>query len=531
MIRINNIKIAADKKQDIKKAVSNKLRISKDQIKELKVFKKSIDARRKDIFYVYNVDVEVKNEHKYIGKGGITKSPNLTYQFVKPGNNKLLKPIVVVGAGPAGLFCGLVLAQMGYKPIILEQGEEVDRRVSSVEGFWNGKPLNPRSNVQFGEGGAGTFSDGKLTTQIKDPRCRKVLDEMVKCGAPEEITFMSKPHVGTDKLRKIVKNLRQAIFDLGGQVIFDSQVTDILIENGKISKLEVNGGKSISVQAAVLALGHSARETFELLYKKGVQIKPKPFSVGVRIEHPQNLINLSQYGEDYEKYNLPAADYKLNVHLKDKPSVYTFCMCPGGKVVAAASEKGHLVTNGMSYYNRDEPNANSAVLVNVMPENLPTDHPLKGMFFQRELERKAFELGGADYSAPAQLVKDFVKGVPSDNFGEVVPSYKPSVKLTDLHKCLPDFVTESLREGIVELESKLNGFSLGDAVLTAVESRSSSPIRIFRTDALESNIAGLYPAGEGAGYAGGIMSAAVDGIKVAEQLASKYAPIKIEEEF
>ncbi|WP_350344302.1 FAD-dependent protein [Proteinivorax tanatarense] len=532
MIRVNNIKIAANRKQDLEKEVSKKLKISKKEIKEIKIVKKSIDARRRDIFYVYNIDVQINNSKRFIGKKGITQSLDYSYKFVKAGDKKMTKPLVIVGAGPAGLFCGLILAQMGYKPIVLEQGESVDQRVKTVESFWQGqKPLKTNSNVQFGEGGAGTFSDGKLTTQIKDSRCRKVIDEMLNFGAPKDIMYLSKPHVGTDNLRGVVRNIRQRIFELGGQVLFDSKVTNFDIENGKVNKLQINNGKKIAVEAVVLALGHSARDTFQLLYKKGANLKQKPFSVGVRIEHPQSLINDSQYGKDYEKYNLPAADYKLSVHLEGKASVYTFCMCPGGKVVAAASEKGHLVTNGMSYYSRDDTNANSALLVNIMPDNLESDHPLAGVHFQREIEKRAFDLGGGDYYAPVQLVKDFLNDVPSKKLGSVKPSYLPGIKLTNLNNCLPKFVTDSLKEGILELDKKLKGFALNDAVMTAVESRSSSPIRILRDDSYQSNIAGIYPAGEGAGYAGGIMSAAVDGIKVAEKIAAIYAPIKTEEEF
>ncbi|MBM7614315.1 NAD(P)/FAD-dependent oxidoreductase [Alkaliphilus hydrothermalis] len=532
MLRISEIKVSINQGLDcLKSSIVNKLKIKDSDLIAYTIFKKSVDARRKDnIQFVYTVDVEVKNEEKVFALRSkdphVMQTPDISYQYVKTGNQKLSHPPVVVGSGPAGLFAGLILAQMGYCPIVLERGKAVEERSKDVDLFWRTGKLNPESNVQFGEGGAGTFSDGKLTTQIKDTRCRKILEELVVAGAPEEIIYYSKPHVGTDHLRRVVKNLRETIKSLGGEVRFGSKATDIIIENGKIKGVEVNGGEVIPTEVAVMAVGHSARDTFKMLHQRGTYIQQKAFSIGVRIEHPQTLINKSQYGSAAENPNLGAADYKLSYHAKNGRSAYTFCMCPGGQVVASSSEEGGVVTNGMSYYARDLVNANSALLVGVGPDDFDSDHPLAGVHFQQKWEKKAFEAGGSTHYAPAQLVKDFLIDTPSTELGEVKPSYTPGVKLTDLRECLPEFVTETMKEAIVELDRKLKGFAMEDAVMTGVETRSSSPIRILRNESCEGNIQGLYPSGEGAGYAGGIISAAVDGVKVAEAIAQNYAPLK-----
>lgn len=527
MIRVPDIKISIDQEQtNIKAAILKKLRIREGDLIDYTIYKESIDARRKDrVEFVYTVDVEVKNQDKLLKRTKdkkIVLTPDINYKFVEQGKIKLNQPPVIVGTGPAGLFAGLILAQMGYNPILLERGKDVDHRAKDIQEFWRKGNLNPESNVQFGEGGAGTFSDGKLTTQIKDIRCRKILEELVKAGAPPEIMYVSKPHVGTDILQGVVKNIRQEIIELGGTVLFDKKVTDFIIQDGAIKGVIINGKDTIETEAVLLAIGHSARDTFEMLYKNKVEIHQKPFSIGVRIEHPQSLIDKSQYGDYANHPKLGAADYKIAHHCENKRSAYTFCMCPGGQVVAAASEEGGVVTNGMSEHARDKINANSALLVGVDLQDFESEHPLAGMYFQRKWEQKAFEAGGGNYRAPAQLVKDFLKDQPSEELGIVRPSYTPGVVLTDLRQCLPGFVVNTMKEAIVALDRKLHGFQMGDAVMTAIETRSSSPIRIKRNEDYQSNAKGLYPCGEGAGYAGGIISAAVDGIKVAEAIAGKY---------
>lgn len=523
MLRITNIKLSLDEDESLLKTkVAKKLKVLEKDILNIKIFKKSIDARRKNnIHFVYTLDVDIKDEDKILRKystKGVSKAPTYNTEYKKIANSKSKRPIIV-GTGPAGLFAGLALSTMGFRPILLERGKCVDERISDVELFWTEGKLNTESNVQFGEGGAGTFSDGKLTTSVKNPKGRIVLEEFVKAGAPEEILYINKPHIGTDKLRNVVKNIRNKIISLGGEVRFNSKVTDLIIEKDGIVGVEINHKDILEGNVVILALGHSARDTFKMLYKNGVNMIQKPFSIGVRIEHPQMLINRNQYGKFANHKKLGAADYKLAAHFDNGRSAYTFCMCPGGVVVAAASEENMVVTNGMSYYARDKENANSALLVGVNPEDYGSDHPLAGIEFQRKWEKLAFTLGGKNYKAPAQKVGDFLNDRPSNSLGNVNATYNLGVTMTDLRKCLPKYVTDTLKLALIEFDKKIKGFASFDAVMTGVESRSSSPVRIIRDENLQSNIKGLYPIGEGAGYAGGIMSAALDGLKVAEEIA------------
>lgn len=519
MIRISDIKMGLDDTEsDLRKKVFKLLGVK--NVKSFKISKKSIDARKKpDIYYVYSVDVETDNEKeiaKRVKKAAVIEKKS--YDF--PKGQAIEKSIVIVGTGPAGLMCGLTLAQNGYKVILLERGRCVEERMEDVRKFWESGELNEHSNVQFGEGGAGTFSDGKLTTGIKDFRIQKVLEEFYAHGAPKEILYYSKPHVGTDNLSEMVASIRREIIRLGGEVRFESKLVNIKTAHSRVYSVMVedhDGTYEIDTDNVVLAIGHSARDTFEMLKNIGVNMEAKSFSVGARIEHTQKMISESSYGRQYKR--LPAADYKLSVHLDNGRGVYTFCMCPGGSVVASASESAGVVTNGMSKFARDGQNANSALLVNVTPDDFASDDPLAGMYFQRELEQKAFELGGGNYKAPCQYVGDFL-GMKGSGAQTVEPTYRPGVTWTDLDLLFPKFVTDSLREAIVKLDNKLKGFAYPGAVLTAPETRSSSPVRIIRDrKTMQSNIKGVYPCGEGAGYAGGIMSAAVDGIKIAEMVA------------
>lgn len=516
MLKISNIKIS------VKNKITNDILMNKcskilkcNKIHSVKIVKKSIDARDKnDVHYNISVEVNVDNEQKYLKLKNVSQAKSIEYTPITESNfNK--RPIII-GFGPAGMFAGLTLARAGAKPIIFERGYAVEDRQKAIDKFWSTGVLDTKSNVQFGEGGAGTFSDGKLTTGIKDVRCQFVLKELVKFGAPNEIMYEAKPHIGTDKLINIVRNIREEIISLGGEIHFDSRVSSINVENGALKSVEVND-KNYDADNVILAIGHSARDTFEELYKKGVDIIQKSFSMGVRIEHSQDMINKAQYGE-FAKY-LPAADYKLVAHLPNGRSAYTFCMCPGGVVVAAASEENRVVTNGMSYYKRDKENANAALLIGVNTTDFGSDYPLAGMELQRKIEGRAFEVGGSNYNAPAQKVGDFIKNVPSEKAGKIKPSYKPSVKFTDIRKVFPDFINESIGLALTELDKKIKGFASDDVVMTAVESRSSSPVRITRGDNyMSTNVKGLYPCGEGCGYAGGIMSAAVDGVRCAEAL-------------
>ncbi len=536
MVRISNIKVGINEAADpdsekvaLRKKILSKLKISEKELHGFKIFKKSIDARKKDdINFVYTVDVDVSSEERILrkyGSIGIIPAPDLTYKGVQPGTEKLAERPVIIGTGPAGLFAGLFLSRSGYKPVVLERGDDVETRNARVNEFWNGGELDPESNVQFGEGGAGTFSDGKLTTLINDRRCRTVLEEFVRAGAPEDILYRNKPHIGTDLLKSVVKNIRQEIIENGGEVRFRAKVTDFVIKSGSIEAVIINDKERLNCNVVMLAIGHSARDTFEVLYQRGVKMNHKPFSIGLRIEHPQELINRAQYGQFAEHPVLGAADYKLSYHAKNGRGAYTFCMCPGGYVVAAASEKGCLVTNGMSEYRRDGSNANSALLVSVTPDDFQSPHPLAGVEFQRKWERLAFQLGGGNYRAPVQLTGDFLADRPSSGWGDVRPTYKPGVVFAPLRECLPDYVVETLKEAIAYFDSKIKGFAMPDSILTGVETRSSSPVRIIRDENYLSNIQGLYPVGEGTGYAGGIMSSAVDGIKAAEKVIERYAPL------
>lgn len=529
MIRVNNIKLTLDERGHVRPRVYKKLGLPPSAISGIHIYKESIDARRKDnIQFVYTVDVVVENEAavlKKIRDADVQATPLLDYEDVSPGEESLKHRPIVIGTGPAGLFAALLLAEQGYKPLVFERGKDVDSRSHDVNLFWSKGLLNTESNVQFGEGGAGTFSDGKLTTLIKDKRCRKVLKELVKAGAPEDILYSHKPHVGTDVLRGVVKAIRRQIVSAGGEVRFAAKVTDIITSRGEIVGVEVNGQEVIPASVVILAVGHSSRDTFAMLLSRGVEIVPKPFSVGARIEHPQSLIDEAQYGRFAGHKNLGAADYKLSYHSKTGRTAYTFCMCPGGFVVAAASETGRVVTNGMSEHARNSTNANSAVLVGVSPADFPSNHPLAGVEFQRHYEEKAFSLAGSCYRAPVQTLGDFLAGRPSKAIGKIIPSYLPGVEPADLAECLPGYVVSTMREALTDFDRKLRGFVHPSAVLTGVETRSSSPVRIMRNDDCESKLLGLYPAGEGAGYAGGIVSAAVDGIKVAEAIVVRYKPV------
>ncbi len=524
MIKLDNISLSINhNSQEIYEKCAKKLNISQKNIKNFEFIKLSLDARRKnDIKYNAIIALELENdlEEKFI---------NLKYKLERSGleyNKKSLdlSPIVV-GFGPSGIFAGLALARMGLNPIIIEQGKPVDERIKDINDFWNSGKLNKYSNVQFGEGGAGTFSDGKLNSNISNELTKKVIVELVKYGAPKEILYISKPHIGSDKLQKVIKNIREEIVNLGGKVLFSTKMTKISAKNNKINgiyvkNVENNQEKFINTNHLLLCLGHSARDSFEMLYDNSVEIKQKPFAMGVRIEQKQELINIGQYGKNYNK-SLPNADYKLVVHLPNGRNVFTFCMCPGGQVVASSSNDGEIVTNGMSLYARDGKYANSALLVNVTTQDYKSSHPLAGIYFQEKYEKEAFILGGENFSAPAQTVGAFLNN--KTDLKEIESTYKPNIKLTDISRCLPHFVTASLKEALPLLNQKLNGFSDFRNLLIAIESRSSCPITIVRDENFESNIKGLYPVGEGAGYAGGIITSAQDGVKVAQAI---YAQLK-----
>ena len=527
MLRLTEVKLPLDHPASaIKDAILARLGIAEPELLKFSIARRGYDARRKsDIRLVYSLDAEVAEEAEILRRVGhdkhVAPAPDTAYRHLAHAPQELAERPVVIGTGPCGLFAGLLLAEMGFHPIILERGKRVRERTKDTFGLWRHGVLNPESNVQFGEGGAGTFSDGKLHSQIKDPRHlgRKVLTEFVKAGAPEEILYVGKPHIGTFRLVGVVEQMRATIESLGGEIHFQSQVADFDIDDGQVHGVVLAGGERIASRHVVLAVGHSARDTFQTLHERGVYLEAKPFSIGFRIEHPQLLIDRCRFGRHAGNPALGAADYKLVHHCKNGRSVYSFCMCPGGTVVAAASEPGRVVTNGMSQYSRNERNANSGIVVGITPEDYPGG-PLAGIELQRRWEEQAFKLGGENYQAPGQLVGDFLAGRPSTAFGSVLPSYTPGVHLTDLSTALPGYAVEAIREALPAFDRQIKGFAMHDAVLTGVETRTSSPVRIKRGEDFQSlNTRGLYPAGEGAGYAGGILSAAVDGIKVAEAVA------------
>ncbi|AHD16048.1 hypothetical protein C163_20665 [Pseudomonas sp. FGI182] len=529
MLRITELKLPLDHPDEaLREAIVQRLGIRDEQLLSFNLFKRSYDARKKnsELLFIYTIDLEASNEAELLSKfaddRNIGPAPDVTYKFVGQAPADLQERPIVVGFGPCGIFAGLLLAQMGFKPIILERGKEVRQRTKDTWGLWRKSVLNPESNVQFGEGGAGTFSDGKLYSQIKDPQHhgRKVLEEFVKAGAPDEILYINKPHIGTFRLTGMVEQMRQDMIALGAEVRFQQKVTDLLIEDGQLTGVVLESGEQLHSRHVVLALGHSARDTFRMLHAKGVYMEAKPFSVGFRIEHPQTLIDKARLGKYAGHPKLGAADYKLVYHARNGRSVYSFCMCPGGTVVAATSEPGRVVTNGMSQYSRNERNANSGIVVGIDPERDYPGGPLAGIELQERLEAHAYVMGGSNYQAPAQLVGDFVAGRPSTALGSVEPSYKPGVTLGDLAPSLPDFAIEAIREALPAFDRQIKGYNLHDAVLTGIETRTSSPLRITRGEDFQSlNLKGLFPAGEGAGYAGGILSAGVDGIRIAEAVA------------
>jgi len=531
MLRITELKLPLDHAPDaLRPAICQRLGIANDDLLDVSLFRRGYDARKKSaITLIYTVDCTLRDEaavfKRLHGDRNISPTPDMAYKMVAQAPAGLTERPIVIGMGPCGFMAALLLAQMGFRPIVLERGKIVRERTKDTWGLWRKNTLNPESNVQFGEGGAGTFSDGKLYSQIKDPNFygRKVLEEFVKAGAPEEIIYVSKPHVGTFRLVKMVENIRHNIVELGGEIRFEAKVDKLLREDGQVVGVELANGERLLSRHVVLAVGHSARDTFQMLHEAGVYIEAKPFAIGFRVEHPQTLVDHARFGPNAGNEILGAADYKLVHHCQNGRAAYSFCMCPGGQVVAATSEPGRVVTNGMSQYSRAERNANSALVVNIDPEDFPGDfkkNPLIGMDFQRHWESAAFVAGGSDYSAPAQKIGDFLAGRPSTAQGTVEPSYQPGVNWTDLTSCVPSYVSEALREAIPAFDRQIKGFAMADAVLTGVETRTSSPIRIKRGADFQSiNTRGLYPAGEGAGYAGGILSAGVDGIKVAEAVA------------
>ena len=534
MLRLTEIKLPLNHPPEaLAEAAAARLKIQPDDLISCTIFRRANDARnKKSIMLIYSLDVEVKDEPAVLklcaADHRVMPKPDIDYRFVAKAPQNFSERPVVIGAGPCGLFAALILAQMGFRPIILERGKAVRERTKDTWGLWRKSILNPESNVQYGEGGAGTFSDGKLYSQIKDPRHlgRKVLTEFVKAEAPEDILTEAKPHIGTFRLVKMVENMRAAIESLGGEYRFESRVTDLDLETASDGTRRVCGivlanGEHLAAKHVVLAIGHSARDTFQMLKDRGVYVEAKPFSVGFRIEHPQSIIDTARFGSSAGNPILGAADYKLVHHASNGRDVYSFCMCPGGTVVAATSEIGHVVTNGMSQYSRKERNANAGIVVGITPAADYPDGPLAGVAFQRKWEKAAFIAGGSTYAAPAQRVGDFIAGRKSTALGEVIPSYRPNITPTDLAPCLPDFAIEAIREALPAFGRQIRGFDMGDAVLTGVETRTSSPIRIKRDEtSLQSiNTQGLFPAGEGAGYAGGILSAGVDGIKIAEAVA------------
>lgn len=529
MIRIQQLKLLIPHDDEaIRKRIKKQLRLNSNQPFQHTIVRRSLDARKKpDLYYSYVVDVDLENpaleqeKLRRLQSANLFKAVNHVYEFPQCGEKPLKTRPVIIGSGPAGLFCALMLARRGFAPIVLERGAPVEERKRQVEHFWKEGVFDPASNVQFGEGGAGTFSDGKLNTLVKDAsgRNRKVLSEFVKAGANSDILYENKPHIGTDELIKIVRAMREEIISLGGEVRFCAKATDFLIENNHICAVEINGKEWLNASQVVMAIGHSARDTFSLLKEKGVHMQQKAFALGVRIEHPQSMINLAQYGREHAP-SLGAADYKLTAKDQSGRGVYTFCMCPGGYVVNASSEEKRLAINGMSYSKRDAANANSALLVTVDERDFGSDDALAGVWLQRRLEERAYEIGSG--SIPVQLFEDFRKGKESAAFGDYSPCIKGRYSFGNVRAIFPDSISMAIERGILQFDKKIHGFARNDAILSGVESRSSSPVRIVRDDALQSNIRGLYPCGEGAGYAGGITSAAMDGIKIAERIAMTY---------
>ena len=529
MIRIGQLKLDPDHtKADLVQKIAKTLRIAEKEILGFEIKKQSIDARKKpDVKYIYTVDVKVQNEQKVLKKqkgNQAVLAKDVVYEFPKPGSEELLQRPIIIGSGPAGLFCAYMLAQNGYRPIVFERGASVEERQRDIEAFWETGVLNTSSNVQFGEGGAGTFSDGKLNTLVKDPvgRNKKVLEIFVENGASEDITYVNKPHIGTDVLIHVVKRMRERIIAWGGEVNFHTKFCDFTIKDGKLDSITVekNGEyQVIPAQTLVLAIGHSARDTFELLYSKNLEMSPKAFAVGVRVEHLQEWINESQYGKDCP-YDLGAAAYKIATTLENGRGVYSFCMCPGGYVVNASSEEGRLAVNGMSYHARAGVNANSAIIVTVKPEDFGSEHPLAGVEFQRELERKAYEIGCG--KVPAQRYEDFCKNQATEKLGKVIPQIKGGYKLSNVRAIFPEFLSQAIEDGVKDFENQIERFSDPDTILSGVESRTSSPVRIHRNEHFQVEETGIYPCGEGAGYAGGITSAAMDGLRISEEICKKF---------
>ena len=534
LLRIDEIILSINESADVlEDAIIQILNLKGNEIFLYKIVKRAIDSRNKrEINFVYSVEVKIDSAEKVLidvekwdqklfrrHRLRLVEEYNYEISHIK---KEIKKQPVIVGSGPAGLFSALVLVKAGFKPLIIERGKMVDERIKDVEKFRRKGKLNLNSNIQFGEGGAGTFSDGKLSTLITNHRIKYIFEEMVEAGAPEDILWDAKPHIGTDNLQAMVKKLREEIISLGGEFRFETTLTDIELKKKKITAIIVNGEEKIKVDDLVLAIGHSARDSYEKLYERGIEMEAKPFSIGLRIEHKAEMINKVQYGEYFNDDRLGAARYKLVAHVPEGRSVYSFCVCPGGYVMASSSEEERLTINGMSEYARDGENSNSALLVNVFPKDFGSDHPLAGVEFQRKWEHKAFIAGGSNYFAPVQLVRDFLKNKKSESLGRVTPSYKPGFILSNLADCLPDYVSENIRKALPQFEKRIKGFTNNDAVLTALESRSSAPVKILRNDDFQSNMAGLYPTGEGAGYAGGIVSSAVDGVLVAESIIEKY---------
>lgn len=525
MIRIQQLHLTLDEDLSLlPNKIIKKLHIDQEDLLSWHIYKETFDARPRHMKFSYIVDCKIRCEEKILKKHykDIIQTPDEKYYLPKKGTLELKHRPIVVGFGPAGMFSALLLAQMGYCPLVLERGESVEKRIKSVNEFWKQGSLNTKSNVQFGEGGAGTFSDGKLTTRVKDTRIRKVLEEFVHFGAPNDILYEAHPHIGTDLLRNIVKNIRKEIIRLGGEICFETMLDDINIQDGSLCSIIANG-KEIPCEQLILAIGHSARDTMRMLMKKGFMIEPKAFAIGARIEHPQSLINKAQYKEFANHPRLKNAEYRLTYPAKNGRGVHTFCMCPGGYVVPSTSIEGGVVVNGMSEHARDGENANSALLVQIRPDDYGND-PEKAIAFQEAIEFKAYQAGGCNYKAPAQLVKDFLLNQPSTMLGSVKPTYALGITLTNLHNVLPSYVCEAMQDAIIGLNQRLKGFAFPDAILTGVETRSSSPIRIIRNNDnyMAQQIHGIYPCGEGAGYAGGIVSAAIDGLRCAEQLVQTY---------